>query len=223
MTRQNVSILGATGSIGVNTLDVIGRNSDGFRVVALTANRNVAKLAEQCARFDARLAVVGDPALEKELKTALTARGATADVLSGPEGLSHAATLDEVDIVMAAIVGAAGLQPTFRAAQCGKKILLANKESLVIAGEVFMAEARRSGSRILPVDSEHNAIFQSLPAGFEQGLEGAGVDRIILTASGGPFLDLPAEELNSAVSRRSRPANTPTGPWAGRFPWTPPR
>jgi len=203
MTRQNVSILGATGSIGANTLDVIGRNADGFRVVALTANRNVAKLAEQCARFDARLAVVGDPALEKELKTALTARGATADVLSGPEGLSHAATLDEVDIVMAAIVGAAGLQPTFRAAQCGKKILLANKESLVIAGEVFMAEARRSGSRILPVDSEHNAIFQSLPAGFEQGLEGAGVDRIILTASGGPFLDLPAEELSRVTPEQA--------------------
>jgi len=203
MTRQNVSILGATGSIGANTLDVIGRNADGFRVVALTANRNVAKLADQCARFDAELAVVGDPALEKELKTALTARGATADVLSGPEGLSHAATLDEVDIVMAAIVGAAGLQPTFRAAQRGKKILLANKESLVVAGEVFMAEARRSGSRILPVDSEHNAIFQSLPAGFEQGLEGAGVDRIILTASGGPFLDLPAEELSRVTPEQA--------------------
>ena len=195
MTRQNVAILGATGSIGANTLDVIERNADGFRVVALTANRNVAKLAEQCARFDAQLAVVGDPTLERELKAALAERGATADVLSGPEGLSHAATLDEVDTVMAAIVGAAGLQPTFRAAQRGKKILLANKESLVIAGEVFMAEAHRNGARILPVDSEHNAIFQSLPAGFEEGLEGTGVDRIILTASGGPFLDLPAEAL----------------------------
>jgi 1-deoxy-D-xylulose-5-phosphate reductoisomerase len=195
MKPQNVCILGATGSIGDSTLDVIERNAERFRVLALTANRNVAKLADLCARFDARLAVIADPALEGELQAALKTHGADCETLSGQAGLVHAAGLDEVDIVMAAIVGAAGLEPSFRAAQRGKKILLANKESLVIAGEVFMAEAHRNGARILPVDSEHNAIFQSLPDRFDRGLDGAGVDRIILTASGGPFLDTPADEL----------------------------
>ena len=195
MKPHNVCILGATGSIGDSTLDVIARNAGRFRVVALAAHRNVEKLADQCARFGARLAVIADPSLEGELQAALRARGADSEVLSGPAGLLHAAGMEEIDIVMAAIVGAAGLEPAFRAAQRGKKILLANKESLVIAGEVFMAEARRNDARILPVDSEHNAIFQSLPAGFEQGLDGAGVERIILTASGGPFLELAASEL----------------------------
>ena len=203
MKKQNVCILGATGSIGENTLDVIARNADRFRVVALTAHRNVARLAEQCARFEARLAVIADPSLEDELTAELRARGATSEVLSGPEGLASAAAMDGIDVVMAAIVGAAGLESAFRAAQHGKKILLANKESLVIAGEVFVAEARRSGARILPVDSEHNAIFQSLPAGFEQGLDGAGVEKIILTASGGPFLDLPAAELEHVTPEQA--------------------
>jgi len=203
MKQQNVCILGATGSIGENTLDVIARNADRFRVVALTANRNVDRLAEQCSRFDARLAVIADPALEDELATALSVRGAGAEVLSGPEGLARAAGMQGIDVVMAAIVGAAGLGAAFRAAQHGKKILLANKESLVIAGEVFVAEARRSGATILPVDSEHNAIFQSLPAGFEQGLDAAGVEKIILTASGGPFLDLPAAELASVTPEQA--------------------
>jgi len=200
---QNVCILGATGSIGVSTLDVIQRNAKRFRVLALTANRNVERLADQCARFDARLAVIADPDLEDELRAALAARGAAAETRSGPAGLIEAAGLAETDIVMAAIVGAAGLEPTFRAAQCGKRILLANKESLVIAGEVFMAEARRSAATVLPVDSEHNAIFQSLPAGFEQGLDAAGVDKIILTASGGPFLDLPAAELSRVTPEQA--------------------
>ena len=195
MKPQNVCILGATGSIGDSTLDVIDRNAGRFRVLALAAHRNVEKLADQCTRFGARLAVIADPSLEGELRSALAARGATSEVLAGPAGLLHAAGLEDTDIVMAAIVGAAGLEPAFRAAQRGKKILLANKESLVIAGEVFMGEAQRNRARILPVDSEHNAIFQSLPAGFEQGLDGAGVERIILTASGGPFLDLTASEL----------------------------
>jgi 1-deoxy-D-xylulose-5-phosphate reductoisomerase len=195
MNLQNVSILGATGSIGDSTLDVIERNADRFRVVALTARRNVDKLADQCARFDARLAVIADPGLAGRLESALKARGARADVLAGASGLQEAAAMPDTDVVMAAIVGAAGLEPTFRAAQCGKKILLANKESLVIAGEVFTAEARRAGSRILPVDSEHNAIFQSLPPTFDHGLDAAGVRKIILTASGGPFLNLPRAEL----------------------------
>jgi 1-deoxy-D-xylulose-5-phosphate reductoisomerase len=203
MTLQNVCILGATGSIGESTLDVIGRNADRFRVVALTAHRNVEKLADQCARFDARLAVIADPSLESALQAALAARGATSEVLSGEAGLVAAAGAGETDIVMAAIVGAAGLQSVFHAARHGKKILLANKESLVIAGEVFVAEARRNGAQVLPVDSEHNAIFQSLPSGFEDGLDGAGVEKIILTASGGPFLDLPADELGRVTPQQA--------------------
>jgi len=203
MKTQNVCILGATGSIGDSTLDVIGRNADRFRVVALSANRNVAKLAGLCARFDVPLAVIADASLEDDLRAALARNGARCEVRSGEAGLIEAAGLAEVDIVMAAIVGAAGLKPTFHAAQTGKKILLANKESLVIAGEVFVAEARRNGARILPVDSEHNAIFQSLPAGFENGLDGAGVEKIILTASGGPFLDMPASELSRVTPEQA--------------------
>ena len=203
MTLQNVSVLGATGSIGDSTLDVIERNADRFRVVALTARRNVDKLADQCARFDARLAVIADPGLAGRLESALKARGARADVLAGASGLAEAAGMPDIDVVMAAIVGAAGLEPTFRAAQAGKKILLANKESLVIAGEVFTAEARRAGARILPVDSEHNAIFQSLPPSFRDGLDAAGVREIILTASGGPFLNTPRSELGQVTPEQA--------------------
>lgn len=195
MTRENVSVLGSTGSIGLNTLDVIERNPDQFRVVALTANRNFEKLAEQCARFNAGLAVIADPSLESELVAALKRHGAIAEVRSGEAGLNEAAGMDQTDIVMAAIVGAAGLNSTFEAARRGKKILLANKESLVIAGEVFITEARKNKARILPVDSEHNAIFQALPDGFEHGLDAAGVEKIILTASGGPFRTMPADAL----------------------------
>ena len=203
MKRENVAVLGSTGSIGENTLDVIGRNPDHFRVVALTANRNIEKLAEQCARFDAALAVTADPTLERDLSDALKRQGARAEVLVGDAGLKEAAGMAETDIVMAGIVGAAGLNSTFEAARCGKKILLANKESLVIAGEVFIAEARKNRARILPVDSEHNAIFQALPTGFEQGLEAVGVEKIILTASGGPFRDLPAERFSEVTPEQA--------------------
>ena len=203
MKRKNVSVLGSTGSIGENTLDVIGRNPDHFRVVALTANRSIDKLAEQCARFDAALAVTADPSLEQDLSNALKQAGARAEVLSGDAGLKEAAGMAETDIVMAAIVGAAGLNSTFEAARCGKKILLANKESLVIAGEVFIAEAKRNQARIVPVDSEHNAIFQALPQDFEQGLSAAGVEKIILTASGGPFRDLPAEQFSEVTPEQA--------------------
>jgi 1-deoxy-D-xylulose-5-phosphate reductoisomerase len=147
-------------------------------------------------RFDAELAVIADPALENELYSTLKACGASAEVMSGQAGLIAAAGLPEVDIVMAAIVGAAGLRPTLQAAETGKKVLLANKESLVIAGEVFVTTARINGARVLPVDSEHNAIFQAMPTGFEEGLEQAGVEKIILTASGGPFLNMPATQLS---------------------------
>ena len=199
MNSEAVTVLGATGSVGESTLDVISRNPGSYRVIALTANRNTQRLAEHCARFDAELAVIADPTLENELYSALKALGANAAVMSGEAGLVAAAGLPEVDIVMAAIVGAAGLKSTLRAAETGKKVLLANKESLVIAGEFFAKTARRNGALILPVDSEHNAIFQAMPAGFEQGLEQAGVERIILTASGGPFLDMPAEQLSQVT------------------------
>jgi 1-deoxy-D-xylulose-5-phosphate reductoisomerase len=192
---QSVTILGATGSIGDSTLDVISRNPDRFHVHALTANRNVNKLASLCARFRAEQAVIADPDLEEPLAAALHEHGCSAEPLSGESGLVSVAGRPETDMIMAAIVGAAGLRPTFEAARKGKRILLANKESLVIAGEVFVAEARRNGADVLPVDSEHNAIFQSLPSGFGDGLESVGVEKIILTASGGPFLDLPAGEL----------------------------
>jgi len=199
MKNKSVTVLGATGSVGISTLDVINRNPGSYRVIALTANRNTQRLAEQCARFNAELAVIADPALENDLYSALKALGSDAAVMSGEVGLVTAAGLPEVDIVMAAIVGAAGLKSTLRAAETGKKILLANKESLVIAGEFFVQTAHRNGAWILPVDSEHNAIFQALPAGFEKGLEQAGVERIILTASGGPFLDMPAEQLSQVT------------------------
>ncbi len=199
MKSETVTVLGATGSVGISTLDVISRNPGSYRVIALTANRNTQRLAEQCVRFDAELAVIADPALENELYCKLKALGGNAAVMSGEAGLMAAAGLPEVDIVMAAIVGAAGLKATLRAAETGKKILLANKESLVIAGEFFVQTAQRNGARILPVDSEHNAIFQALPAGFEQGLQQAGVERIIITASGGPFLDMPAEQLSQVT------------------------
>ncbi len=199
MKIETVTVLGATGSVGKSTLDVISRNPDSYRVTALTANRNTQRLAEQCAYFDAELAVIADPALENELYRALKVLGANAAVMSGEAGLVTAAGLPEVNIVMAAIVGAAGLKSTLRAAETGKKILLANKESLVIAGEFLAHTARRNGARILPVDSEHNAIFQALPADFERGLEQTGVERIILTASGGPFLDMPAEQLSQVT------------------------
>ena len=192
---ETVTVLGSTGSVGANTLDVISRNPGRYQVAALTANRNVRLLAEQCARFNASLAVIADANLENELFSALRELGCRTSIMTGEDGLVEAAGLPGVDIVMASIVGAAGLKPTLRAAETGKKVLLANKESLVIAGELFVGVASRNEARVLPVDSEHNAIFQALPAGFEKGLEKVGVDRIILTASGGPFLNMPAEEL----------------------------
>lgn len=203
MTRERVAVLGSTGSIGKNTLDVIGRNPDRFRVIALTANRNIEKLADQCARFDAELAVTADPALEQALAGALRKAGSRAQVLSGEAGLKEAAGMADTDTVMAAIVGAAGLGSTFEAARRGKKILLANKESLVIAGEVFVAEARKNKARVLPVDSEHNAIFQALPEHFEQGLAAVGVEKIILTASGGPFRELPADQFSNVTPEQA--------------------
>ena len=199
MSSEAVTVLGSTGSVGENTLDVISQNPGRYRVIALTAHRNAERLAEQCVRFDAELAVIADPALENQLYSTLKALGAKAAVMSGQAGLVAASAEAANKGLSVAIVGAAGLKPTLRAAETGKKVLLANKESLVIAGEVFVKTARVNGARVLPVDSEHNAIFQALPPGFEKGLEQAGVEKIILTASGGPFLNTPAEQLSQVT------------------------
>lgn len=195
MSKLAVTILGSTGSIGASTLDVVRRNPESYRILALTAHRSVDILAGQCAEFNASYAVIGDQSLAGSLASALADRRCRARVLAGEEGLAEAATLPDADIVMAAIVGAAGLKPTVLAARAGKKVLLANKESLVIAGRIFMQAAQEGGAVVLPVDSEHNAIFQALPSEFANGLESVGVERIILTASGGPFLDLPVSQL----------------------------
>jgi 1-deoxy-D-xylulose-5-phosphate reductoisomerase len=192
---QTIAILGSTGSIGRSTLDVIARHPERYRVIALTGNSNVELLARQCSAFGARYAVTAEPGLADELRDSLARHGCTAGVLAGQEGLREVAGLAEVETVMAAIVGAAGLGSSLHAARCGKRLLLANKESMVIAGHLFVRAARESGATIIPVDSEHNALFQALPAGFEGGLEAAGVERLILTASGGPFLERSASEL----------------------------
>jgi 1-deoxy-D-xylulose-5-phosphate reductoisomerase len=200
---QAVTILGSTGSIGVNTLDVIARNRDHFQVLALTAHSNVQRLAEQCAQHHARYAVVADTSLAADLSKALRRLGSAAEVLVGDEGLLAAATHSEADIIMAAIVGAAGLKPTLEAAKAGKKILLANKESLVIAGGLFMQAAKDAGASVLPVDSEHNAIFQSLPFDWQSGLQASGVEQIILTASGGPFLNTPLADMPQITPKQA--------------------
>ena len=193
MSRRRLTVLGATGSIGANTLDVVARHPDRFEVVALTGHRRLDVLADQCRRHRPRYAVVGSPEDAACLAAAL--RECATEVLAGPEALARVASLPEVDTVMAAIVGAAGLQPTLAAARAGKRVLLANKEALVMAGPVFMAEVARSGAVLLPIDSEHNAVFQSLPKDFAGELGRCGVQRLLLTASGGPFRTMAAERL----------------------------
>lgn len=196
MQQRGIAILGATGSIGCSTLDVLARHPDRYRVEALSAHSNPEKLAAQCAAHGARTAAISDPAQADELSRALKRHGSDARVLAGPDALLEIVALDAVDTVMAAIVGAAGLPPTLHAARLGKRLLLANKEAMVIAGPVFRRVIEESGAELVPVDSEHNALFQSLPAGFaERGLKAAGVQRLILTASGGPFLHTDAETL----------------------------
>jgi 1-deoxy-D-xylulose-5-phosphate reductoisomerase len=193
MTRQRLTVLGATGSIGASTLDVVARHPERFEVVALTGHRRLDLLETQCRRFRPRYAVVADSADAFKLSVALA--DTETKVLAGSEGLAEAATLPEVDTVMAAIVGAAGLFPTLAAVRAGKRVLLANKEALVMAGAVFMSEVERYGATLLPIDSEHNAVFQSLPRDFGGNLRRAGVSRILLTASGGPFRAVPLERL----------------------------
>lgn len=200
---RNITILGATGSIGASTLDVVARHPDQFRVVALSAHRQSQLLREHCLRFKPDYAVVGDAAQAAKLERDLREQGCATKVSHGETALREIASLPEVDTVMAAIVGAAGLAPTLAAARAGKRLLLANKESLVMAGPVFMEEVRRNGTQLLPIDSEHNAIFQSLPDDFSGDLKNLGVARILLTASGGPFRQTPIEELKAVTPERA--------------------
>ncbi len=198
-----LTLLGATGSIGVSTLDVVSRHKDKYEIVALTANRNIELLAEQCETWKPKYAVIAEHDLAESLRTTLTSKGIDTEVLSGSEGLQYVAALPEAHYVMAAIVGAAGLLPTLAAAKAGKRVLLANKESLVMSGKLFMDTIYESGAELLPIDSEHNAIFQSMPANFKDGLSETGVESILLTASGGPFRTTPLDELKSVTPEQA--------------------
>ena len=188
---QNITVLGSTGSIGVSTLDVVARHPQQFQVFALTANQRVDELAQQCRQFQPRYAVLGSEAAAQQLRRLVSV---DVEVLWGEEGLALVAAHAEADTVMAAIVGAAGLLPTLAAVKAGKKVLLANKEALVMAGQLFMDVVAQSKATLLPIDSEHNAIFQCLPADY-CGREQAGVRRLLLSASGGPFRTTPLAEL----------------------------
>ncbi|HEX6828597.1 MAG TPA: 1-deoxy-D-xylulose-5-phosphate reductoisomerase [Burkholderiales bacterium] len=184
-------------------MDVVARHPGRFQVFALTARNHAERLAEQCLRFRPRYAVLLDEGAARELRRRLGAADATTEVLAGAAALDQVAADPDVDMVMAAIVGAAGLRPTLAAARAGKRVLLANKEPLVMAGRVFMDAVSRHGAELLPIDSEHNAIFQVLPAARRGGLAGAGVRRILLTASGGPFRTATPEALEAATPEQA--------------------
>jgi 1-deoxy-D-xylulose-5-phosphate reductoisomerase len=188
-------VLGATGSIGLSTLDVIARHPQRYRVFALTAFSRIAELRVLCQAHRPRYAVVADEAQARLLREQLASDGLDTRVLAGEGGLSEVAAHPDVAVVMAAIVGAAGLRPTLAAVQAGKRVLLANKEALVMSGALFMQSLRDSGAVLLPIDSEHNAIFQCLPVDYARGLCEVGVRRVLLTASGGPFREMPIEQL----------------------------
>ncbi|HWV10770.1 MAG TPA: 1-deoxy-D-xylulose-5-phosphate reductoisomerase [Pseudomonas sp.] len=192
---QQITVLGATGSIGLSTLDVIARHPDRYQVFALSAFSRLVELEALCVRHRPRYAVVPDDAAARALQDRLQASGLATRVLSGEAGLCEVSEHPDVDAVMAAIVGAAGLKPTLAAVQAGKKVLLANKEALVMSGALFMQAVRQSGAVLLPIDSEHNAIFQCLPGDYARGLAPVGVRRILLTASGGPFRETPLDTL----------------------------
>ena len=197
---KGICILGATGSIGVSTLDVVARHPHLYKVVALTANKNIDTLYEQCLAHSPEIVVIVDEQKAAEFKTRIENSSLkTLRVLAGSEALVEVSILQNVDSVMAAIVGAAGLLPTLAAAQAGKTVLLANKEALVMSGDIFMNAVEKSGAHLLPIDSEHNAIFQCMPASYQTGVSAKGVRRILLTASGGPFRTKPLNELPSVT------------------------
>ncbi len=198
-----ITILGATGSIGLSTLDVVARHPDRYDVFALTGFSRLAELRALCLKHRPRYAVVSDQAQARILQDQLHADGVSTRVLDGEGGLSEVAAHPEVDVVMAAIVGAAGLKPTLAAVQAGKRVLLANKEALVMSGALFMQALRDSGAVLLPIDSEHNAIFQCLPTDYSQGLGTVGVRRILLTASGGPFREMAPDLLSDVTPEQA--------------------
>ncbi|MDR3054214.1 MAG: 1-deoxy-D-xylulose-5-phosphate reductoisomerase [Zoogloeaceae bacterium] len=196
---QTLTLLGSTGSIGKSTLEVLRRHPERYCVFALCAHRQWERLLEQCREFTPDYAVLGGAEDAARLRVALRDSGVKTEVLHGADALCQVAAATEVDTVMAAIVGAAGLAPALSAVRAGKRVLLANKEALVMTGDLFMQAVARHGATLLPVDSEHNAIFQSLPAGFKPGLEKTGVRRLLLTASGGPFRNRAAATFESVT------------------------
>ncbi|OFR83960.1 1-deoxy-D-xylulose-5-phosphate reductoisomerase [Neisseria sp. HMSC073G10] len=203
MTQQVLTILGSTGSIGESTLDVVSRHPEKFRVFALAGHRQVDKLAAQCKQFHPEYAVVSDVGHAAELEKKLKQEGISTQVLYGSQALINVASADEVSGVMCAIVGAAGLPSALAAAQKGKTIYLANKETLVVSGALFMETARQNGATVLPIDSEHNAIFQVLPRDYTGRLNEHGINSIILTASGGPFLNTDLSTFDSITPEQA--------------------
>ncbi|MBH9346416.1 1-deoxy-D-xylulose-5-phosphate reductoisomerase [Pseudomonas aeruginosa] len=200
---QRISVLGATGSIGLSTLDVVQRHPDRYAAFALTGFSRLAELEALCLRHRPGYAVVPEQAAAIAWQGSRAAAGVRTRVLFGEQALCEVASAPEVDMVMAAIVGAAGLPSTLAAVEAGKRVLLANKEALVMSGALFMQAVKRSGAVLLPIDSEHNAIFQSLPRNYADGLERVGVRRILLTASGGPFRETPLEQLASVTPEQA--------------------
>lgn len=203
LTPQYVTVLGATGSIGHSTLNVIARHPERYRVHALTAHTSKEALLEQCKTHRPRIAVLNDPQDAQWLHQALVDAGVATHVLSGPQALCQVARDSRVDTVMAAIVGAAGLLPALAAAEAGKRVLLANKEALVMSGALFMNAVATSGATLLPIDSEHNAIYQCLPSQHRGGLAKYGVRQLLLTASGGPFRRWSAHEIANATPEQA--------------------
>jgi 1-deoxy-D-xylulose-5-phosphate reductoisomerase len=200
---QSLTILGATGSIGVSTLDVVARHPDRYRIFALTGQTRIDVLAEQCAQFHPEVAVVVEADAAAHLQKLIRDRGLKTNVVYGEQALCEVASAEACDTVMAAIVGAAGLGPSLAAARAGKKLLLANKEALVISGQLFMDAVAASGSTLLPIDSEHNAIFQCLPIGYQRVPPQHGIRKILLTASGGPFLDRELSSFDSITPEQA--------------------
>jgi 1-deoxy-D-xylulose-5-phosphate reductoisomerase len=198
-----ITILGSTGSIGQNTLDVVSRHQDKYSIVALTANTDVDTLEQQCLQWRPEYAVMSDESCAQQLFGRLKVAGLDTQVLAGAEGLNKVSSLDQVDTVVAGIVGAAGLLPTLSAAESGKRVLLANKEALVMSGRLFMDAVHNSGATLLPVDSEHNAIFQCMPYQLTELPEYSGINRILLTASGGPFRTLPLDQFDNITPEQA--------------------
>ena len=200
---KGITVLGSTGSIGMSTLDVVARHPDKYNIVALTANSQVEKILVQTKQFRPRFVVMADTDAAQQLSDLLATESLEVTVLAGNEGLEKVSSLPEVDYVMAAIVGAAGLLPCLAAARSGKRVLLANKEALVMSGQIFIDEVEKNGAELLPIDSEHNAIFQCMPAYHCRALDEIGVNKILLTASGGPFRQTPFEQLQHVTPQQA--------------------